>query len=432
MQTDGRSSSIWDTFSHRLGKIKTGENGDVAADFYNRYSQDLTFVREMNMRVNRFSLSWSRIIPTGRGGVNPKGLDFYNRVIDRTLELGLEPWVTLYHWDLPQVLEDKGGWTNRNVVGWFCEYVEACVKAFGDRVKHWMVLNEPSVFTVLGYMQGIHAPGRRGFTNWLPAIHHAALAQAEGGRVVRAFVPGAQVGTTFSASHVMPLSNAPWHWGAAARINAVANRLFIEPALGMGYPWDTWPFLRPIQFYMKPGDAEKLAFDFDFIGIQTYFRILVEFSLLELGIFAKEVPHAERKGEELTEMGWEIYPANMYQVLKQFASYGGVKKIIVTENGAAFPDAVKNGQIHDRKRLKFIQDNLEQLLRAKQEGVPVEGYFVWSLLDNFEWAEGFKPRFGLVYVDYASQRRILKESGKWFRDFLANKANQFSEEMEQG
>lgn len=417
---DGRDPSIWDTFSHTPGKIKTGENGDLACDFYHRYHDDIAFIREMNMQVHRFSLAWPRILPGGTGPVNQKGLDFYHRVIDRTLELGLQPWVTLYHWDLPQVLEDKGGWVNRDIVGWFSEYVEVCSKAFGDKVKHWMVLNEPTIFTALGYMQGTHAPGRKGFGNFLPAIHHAALAQAEGGRVLRANVTDAQIGTTFSASYVQPAGPTWLSRVAAANYDVIVNRLFIEPALGLGYPWKTMPFLLALQRHIRPGDLEKLAFDFDFIGLQTYFRQLVRFDLFTLGTWAQEVPHGERGSGELTEMGWEIWPENIYHLLKKFAAYSGVKRIIVTENGAAFPDIVQAEQVHDPRRLQYIQDHLAQVLRAKQEGVPVEGYFYWSLLDNFEWAEGYKPRFGLVYVDYPTQKRVLKDSGKWFRGFLAN------------
>jgi beta-glucosidase len=328
--------------------------------------------------------------------------------------------VTLYHWDLPQVLEDRGGWTSREIVGWFSEYVEVCSRAFGDKVKHWMVLNEPTVFTVLGYLQGTHAPGRKGFGNFLPAVHHAALAQAEGGRVLRAHVPDAQIGTTFSASYVQPAGPTWLSRMAAANYDVIANRLFLEPALGLGYPWKTTPFLLALQRYIRPGDMERLAFNFDFIGLQTYFRQLVRFDLLNPGTWGREVPHAERGSKELTEMGWEVWPENIYHLLKKFAAYSGVKRIIVTENGAAFPDKLEGEQVHDPQRIRFIQNHLAQVLRAKQEGVPVEGYFYWSLLDNFEWAEGYRPRFGLVYVDYPTQKRVLKDSGKWFREFLAN------------
>jgi beta-glucosidase len=414
---DGRSASIWDTFSHTPGRIKTGENGDLACDFYHRYHDDIALIRQMNMQVSRFSLAWPRILPSGTGTVNQKGLDFYHRVIDRTLELGLQPWVTLYHWDLPQVLEDKGGWTNREIVQWFSEYVEVCARAFGNKVKHWMVLNEPTIITVLGYLQGYHAPGRKGFGNFLPAVHHVALAQAEGGRVLRASVPDAQIGTTFSASHVEAGGPTWLSRVAAAGYDVVANRLFLEAALGMGYPWKTLPLLLGLNRYIKPGDMEKLPFDFDFVGLQTYVRQIIRFDPLSLGTWAREIPHRER-GNELTEMGWEVWPENIYHLLKKFAAYKGVRRIVVTENGAAFPDTVVDGRVHDPRRLRYIQDNLAQVLRARQEGVPVDGYLVWSLMDNFEWAEGYRPRFGLVYVDYPSQQRTMKDSGYWFRDFL--------------
>jgi beta-glucosidase len=233
-------------------------------------------------------------------------------------------------------------------------------------------------------------------------------------------VPDAQIGTTFSASYVQPAGPTWLSRMAAANYDVIANRLFLEPALGLGYPWKTTPFLLALQRYIRPGDMERLAFDFDFIGLQTYFRQLVRFDLLNPGTWGREVPHAERGSKELTEMGWEVWPENIYHLLKKFAAYSGVKRIIVTENGAAFPDKLEGEQVHDPQRIQFIQDHLAQVLRAKQEGVPVEGYFYWSLLDNFEWAEGYRPRFGLVYVDYPTQKRVLKDSGKWFREFLAN------------
>jgi beta-glucosidase len=245
-----------------------------------------------------------------------------------------------------------------------------------------------------------------------------ALAQAEGGRIVRANVPDAQIGTTFSASHIEPGGPTWLSRAAAAGYDAIANRIFLEAALGLGYPWKTMPILLGLRRYIKPGDMEKLPFDFDFVGLQTYFRQIVRFDPFSFGSWAREVPHHLR-GNELTEMGWEVWPENIYHLLKKFAAYKGVKRIIVTENGAAFPDTVLDGRVHDPKRLGYIQDNLAQVLRARREGVPVDGYLVWTLMDNFEWAEGYRPRFGLVYVDYPTQARIVKDSGRWFQEFLA-------------
>ncbi|CCH54750.1 beta-galactosidase [Fibrisoma limi BUZ 3] len=427
VDVDGRGPSIWDTFCRQKGKIKTGETGDVACDFYNRYEADLLLNKELGFNAFRFSLSWSRILPNGAGPqqggfINEAGLAFYDRVIDKCLSLGMTPWITLYHWDLPQALEAKGGWTNRQVVSWFTEFVDICTKAFGHKVKHWIVLNEPLVYTALGYFAGWHAPGRRGFWNFLPAVHHTALAQAEGGRMVRQNVPDAQVGTTFSCSPIDSFTTSARDQAAAMRVDALMNRLFVEPALGLGYPMETLPFLEKIKKYTQSGDREKLAFDFDFIGLQHYFRAVVEGSFFAPYIWAAEVTPNRRQVPLITEMGWEVYPESMYRIIKQFAQYDGVKKIIISESGAAFYDSVYNGEVYDAQRIRYHEDYLANVLRAKQEGAPVEGYFVWTFLDNFEWAEGFRPRFGLVYVNYRNQQRIVKASGRWFQKMLTEKA----------
>jgi beta-glucosidase len=417
---DGKSPSIWDTFSNYKNgkKIKNRDNGNIACDFYNRYNEDIAFIKQMNMQVNRFSLSWSRIKPQGTGTINQKGVDFYHRLIDRTLELGLQPWITLYHWDLPQILEDKGGWVNRDVINWFSEYTEFCTKEYGDKVKDWMILNEPMAFTGAGYMVGVHAPGKKGLKNFIPAVHHATMCQAEGGRIVRNMVKDANIGSTFSVSYVEPKNDKGKNQRAATRLDALINRLFIEPSLGMGYPLNDFKGLRMLDKYIKDGDEQKLAFDFDFHGLQNYTRNVARHALFPPVLWANEVPPKKRGVEEITEMNWEVYPEGIYHLLKRFGEYKGVKNVIVTENGAAFPDVVNNGEVNDSKRVKFLQDYLKQVLRAKQEGVPVNGYFVWSLMDNFEWAEGYHPRFGLVHVDFETQKRTLKDSGKWFSEFL--------------
>ena len=415
---DGKGPSIWDTFTHKKGKIKNGDTGDVSCDFYHSYASDLTLVKKMNFDVNRFSLSWSRIIPEGTGKVNEAGIDFYNRVIDRCLELGLEPWITLFHWDLPQALEDRGGWTNREIVNWFSEYVDVCTRSFGDRVKNWMVLNEPMAFTSLGYLLGWHAPGIKSVNKWMAATHHTTLCQAEGARVIRANLPDANIGSTFSCSHAEPKNDKEKHRNAAVKMDVLLNRLFIEPALGMGYPIDDLKLLRRIEKYIQPGDDDKIKFDFDFIGLQNYTRVIARFSLWPPVIWANQVKPHKIEGAELTEMEWEVYPEGIYKVLKQFSAYEGIDKIIVTENGAAFPDVVQGDHVHDKKRVQFFKDYLKNVLRAKQEGVNVQGYFAWTFMDNFEWAEGYDPRFGLVHVDFNTQKRIIKDSGLWFRNFL--------------
>lgn len=416
---DGKGPSVWDTFSHHKRKIKTGENGDVACDFYHRYPEDLTLLRQLGISHFRFSVAWSRIFPEGKGTVNSKGLDFYERMVDTCLEKGIRPWLTVFHWDLPQALEDEGGWVHRDVVGHFSAYTDLITRKLGDRVKDWMVLNEPMAFTSLGYLLGIHAPGRRSIRAFVRAAHHATLCQAEGGRIIRANVPQAHVGTTISASPIHPKDEHPKHVAAATRADALINRIFLDPACGLGYPTEDLPLIRGIHKHMEPGDDAKLAFDFDFIGLQYYTRQVVKSSLIPF-IRANVVKPTELgiAQEDLTDMGWEVYPEGIYTLLKRFSAMPQVKKIIVTENGAAFPDTVSQDRVHDPRRIQFLQDYLVQVLKAKREGVNVAGYFIWSFLDNFEWAEGFMPRFGIVHVDYATQQRRVKDSGHWYARFI--------------
>ncbi len=416
---DDKSLSIWDVFTNRKGY--KGHNGNVACDFYNNYRSDLQLLKSLNVPNFRFSLAWPRIFPAA-GSYNSKGADYYNRIIDHCLELGIEPWVTLYHWDLPHYLEEKGGWANRDVVGRFEEYAERCARQFGDRVKHWMVLNEPLVFTGAGYYMGIHAPGKRGLRNFLPALHHAVLCQAQGGRILKELCPRAEVGSTFSCSHVEPYRNTEKDIIAAGKVDALLNRLFIEPALGLGYPFKELKILQRIEKFIKPGDEKLMAFDFDFTGIQNYTREVIKHSFFTPYLHASIVSAKSRKAP-VTKMNWEIYPQSLYHVIKKYSAYQGVKKIYITENGAAFEDVLlQNGRINDLDRRSFIQDCVYQLYLAKNEGAKVNGYFIWSFLDNLEWSEGFHPRFGLVYVDFNSQKRIVKASGEWYRDFLANRA----------
>src|SRR5687767_1899350 len=355
---DGKGPSIWDTFTHKHGKIKGNTNGDVACDFYSRYRDDISLLKQMNMDVFRFSIAWSRISPNGIGEINPKGVDFYNNVIDTCLDLGIEPWVTLYHWDLPQALEDKGGWANREVVHWFSSYVERCAQLFGDRVKNWMIFNEPAAFTGLGYMTGTHAPGVKSIGKYPKVIHHVVLCQAEGGRIVRANVPDAMVGTTYSMSSIHPKQQTKKHIGAAKRMDALLNRLFIEPALGLGYPSKDFTYLKEVEKHMQDGDDKKMIFDFDFHGVQNYFRIVATHSAFPPVLWANQVKPKKLVKDEstLTDMKWEVYPEGIYEVIKQLAAYKGVKRIYVTENGAAFPDKVEGDSVHDVNRIQFFKD----------------------------------------------------------------------------
>jgi len=414
-----KGKSIWDVFVKQRRKIFQNHNGDVACDFYNRYAKDISLMADLNIKNYRFSIAWSRIFHEGTGNINPAGIDFYNRVIDFCLELNITPWVTLYHWDLPHELQKEGGWVNRNIVNWFEEYVACCVKYFGDRVTNWMVLNEPLVFTGAGYFLGVHAPGKKGLNNFLAATHHAALCQAGGGAIIKSLQPRSNVGTTFSCSHIEPYRAIDKHILAAKNVDALLNRLFIEPLLGLGYPVKDLKLLQRIEKFMKPDDEKNLAFNMDFIGVQNYTREVVSHTNFMPFIKAKIIK-ADKRKVETTLMNWEVYPESIYNILKKYSSYKNMPPLMVTENGAAFNDVMINGKIHDPKRTQYLKDNISQVLHAKQEGVDVRGYFVWTFLDNFEWAEGYHPRFGLVHVDFETQKRTVKSSGSWYASFLKN------------
>jgi beta-glucosidase len=416
---DGKGESIWDKFSRKKYKIKDRQNAEIACDFYHRFEEDILIAKSLNFNTFRFSISWSRILPDGIGKVNATGLEFYHQVIDCCLENGLEPFVTLYHWDLPQVLEDRGGWTNREIISWFSAYCEIVTREFSGKVKNWMVLNEPAGFVGLGYMTGYHAPGRMGMSNFLPAIHHATLCQAEGGRIIRKNIPDAVIGTTFSCSFIEHFSQKPADIQAAKRTDALLNRMFLEPALGLGYPVEELPFLnKMMKKYVQKGDMEKLAFDFDFIGLQNYFKVVVKNAWWMPYLGASEVKPHKRNVKQLTDMGWEISPDGIFQILNQLSHYQGIKQIIITENGAAFKDILEEGNINDKDRVAFYESYLQHVLKAKNAGVKVNGYMAWTLTDNFEWTEGYKPKFGLVHVDFKTQKRTIKRSGRWFKEFL--------------
>ena len=415
---DGKGLSIWDVFTSIPGKIRSNQDAKVACDFYNHYMQDIILMHYLNIKNFRFSISWPRLLPEGLGAISEKGVDFYDRLIDFCLEMGIEPWVTLYHWDLPHALELKGGWTNRDITNWFTDYVSLCAKKFGDRVKNWMVLNEPMVFTGAGYFLGLHAPGRKGLNNFLSAAHHAVLCQAIGGRVIKSDCNNANVGTTFSCSLIEPFDNTKLNIEAAQKVDVVTNRMFVEPLLGLGYPVQDLKVLSQLEKYVHADDEKLMQFEMDFIGVQNYTREIVRYNHFIPYVNAKVVK-ASLRNVETTTMDWEVYPPSIYHMLKKFAAYKGVKNIIVTENGASFHDYFNDGKINDMQRISYLNNCIKQVFRAKEEGVPVNGYFVWSFTDNFEWAEGYHPRFGLVYVDYVTQRRYVKASGHWFREFLS-------------
>lgn len=418
---DGKGLSIWDTFCQKRNKILGNQNGNTTCDFYHHFNKDIYSIYQLNIKHFRFSISWSRILPEGIGTINYKGIEFYNKVIDFCLELGIEPWVTLYHWDLPQALHNKGGWSNRDIVNWFSEFVAVCVNNFGDRVRNWMILNEPMVFTGAGYFLGIHAPGKKGLNNFLSAAHHATLCQAEGGRIIRSIKSNLKIGTTFSYSHIEPLDpNSKMDIEAATQVDALLNRTFLEPLLGLGYPTDKMKILQRIERFIQPQDDKKMQFDMDFIGLQVYTRELVEHSYFMPFLKAK-IKRASDRSVYHTMMNWEVYPKSIYHALHAYNQFDNIPEIIITENGSAFKDPPSlQGRVYDENRKEYLENHIAQMLLAKQEGVPVNGYFVWTLLDNFEWAEGYAPRFGLIHVDFETQKRVIKDSGLWYGEFLAN------------
>lgn len=413
---DGKGPSIWDTFTHKPGTIADGTNGDVATDSYRRFPEDVALAYSMGFGAYRFSLSWPRIQPDGRT-VNQKGLDHYKRVIDSCLGAGIQPWVTAYHWDLPQALEDEGGWTNRDIIDVFADYIGVVGQALGDRVSDWMIFNEPFSFTMLGYMLGEHAPGRRGLNNYFPAMHHVNLATAQGVRALRAADPDAVVGTTHYLT--APLGSGPGPklaLRAERAADAMLNRSFLEPGLGLGYPTDDAPILRMMRRYIRDGDLERCEVDLDFLGVQYYTRLRAPFRPIP-GLWT--IPgFGDDPSLEKTSMGWEIRPEGLGMVLDRVHAYGRYPRIVITEGGASFDDVVAHGRVHDDRRIAYYESHLAQVRAAIDRGVPVDGYFCWSLLDNFEWDAGLKPRFGLVHVDYENQHRTIKDSGYWFADQL--------------
>jgi beta-glucosidase len=413
----GRSNSIWDVFARRKGVIKKAGKPSTACDFFHRYRDDLLLVKALGFNSFRFSISWSRVLPDGSGKANPAGIAFYQELIDECYALGLTPFVTLYHWDLPQVLQAEGGWESPLVNRWFRHFAKVCAKNF-PAVKHWIVLNEPSGFTTLGHLLGIHAPGRRTMDGFLKAVHHAAIAQADGGRIVRQYIPDAKIGTSFSCSEVIPFTDSPSDIAAAKRIDLFMNRLFIEPLLGKGFPEDDRGIVQKMNRLNKSWKyASQMQFDMDFIGIQNYFPIVVKQNPFIPLIQASEVKPKDRK-VPLTAMGWEINADSFQHIIRRFWKYGAIKEIMVTENGAAFKDTLQQGRVNDQPRIDYYRQYLDALLRCKREGVKLGGYFAWTLMDNFEWAEGYEARFGLVHVDLKTQLRTVKDSGFWWRDFL--------------
>ncbi len=406
---DGRGPSIWDTFSHTPGKIETGEVGDVACDHYHRYRDDVALMADLGLNAYRFSIAWPRVLPQGSGAINRAGLDFYDRLVDALLEKNITPFATLYHWDLPQPLQDRGGWGNRDVADWFAEYAALTGHVLGDRVKHWITFNEPFAFLVIGHIFGMHAPGLSDPALAFQSSHHTNLAHGDAVRALRAEVSGSSVGITQVSMPVYPATDSEADRVAARRFDGFINRWYWEPPLLGTYPADIVERLGSIAPTIEPGDLERMAPPLDFYGHNSYTRAVVRDDPESLLLGAAQV-HTHNPE---TEMGWEIYPDHLYDALTRITRDYDAPAIYITENGAAFHDEVVSGEVEDPQRIDYLYAHLAACHRAIQDGVKLRGYFCWSLLDNFEWTFGYSKRFGIIYTDYPTQRRIVKASGRW-------------------
>lgn len=420
VQEDGRGASIWDALVQRRPQLARPHPPAIACDHYHRYREDVALARALGLKAYRFSIAWPRVLPEGRGAVNTRGLDFYRRLVDRLLDAGIEPVPTLFHWDLPQALQREGGFLRRGVADDFAHYTGTVLRALGDRVNRWITLNEPWEFAFLGHGLGWHAPGQRRPWNFLKLIHHQLLAHARAVEVIRVAAPQAQVGITLSQTPIHPAR--PGHaadTAAAAFGNDFFNRATLDPLFRGRYPdrlWQRFAWFRP---QVQVGDMARIATPLDFIGINNYQRERVRAAPWLPLLRAWLEPDASIGPEARTAMGWEIHPEGMHEVLTWLRTDYGNPPVIVTENGAAFDDVLHNGAVDDPRRIDYLRRYLAQVARALGEGCDVRGYYVWSLLDNFEWQEGFTKRFGLVHVDYPTQQRTVKASGWWYRDFIA-------------
>lgn len=430
----GRTPSIWDTFSHTPGKTLNSDTGDLAVDHYYRMSGDVALMKTLGLQAYRFSISWSRLIPGGRGAVNPEGAAFYTALVDQLLASGIKPVATLYHWDLPQELEDAGGWANRETAYAFAEYARAAARLLGDKVALWTTLNEPWCSAFLGYASGVHAPGRTEPAAALSAAHHLNLAHGLAACAIREVLgPNTPVSVTLNLHVVRPDDPAnPDDVDAARQIDAVGNRIWTGPMLGDGYPDDLLADVAQISdfSFVQPGDLEIIKQPLACLGINYYATSRVRRGVSQGSgghgdggaspwVGADRVEFLEMPGPH-TAMGWNIDPSGLAELLRRCAADFKGLDLMITENGAAFDDVVDaDGAIHDADRIDYLRRHLAEVAAARADGVPVTGYFVWSLFDNFEWSFGYDRRFGIVRVDYDTQRRTVKDSGLWYANVIA-------------
>lgn len=406
--TDGRGESIWDRFCTKPGAIADHSNGDTACDHFHRYKEDVALIASLGLQAYRFSVAWPRIIPNGTGAINHKGLDFYDRLVDELLAADIAPFATLYHWDLPQALEENNGWVNRDTAYAFVDYTRAVVERLGDRVSSWATLNEPFVSASLGYNTGEHAPGRKSLHDSFAAAHHLLLAHGLAIPVIREMAPKSDAGIVLNFTPAFPYSESPEDRQAFEDTDAFENRWYVEPIAGKGYPAAGVRSLGWEQKEVQAGDLKLIATPIDFLGVNYYTRQTRR---------AGQIPAPQTL--PVTDMGWEIYPQGIKELLNTLHQRHAFKKYFITENGAAMPDkADANDFVDDQDRIDYLHDHLQQVHEAMESGVPLKGYFVWSLFDNFEWAFGYEKRFGIVRVNYETLARKPKASANWYSNVI--------------
>ncbi|HEX8894893.1 MAG TPA: GH1 family beta-glucosidase [Terriglobales bacterium] len=411
-KADGKGESIWDRYAHTVGKIKGAATGDVACDSYYRYKEDIALAKQLNLTSYRFSISWPRIQANGTGPANPKGLDYYKRVLDELHKANIRPLVTIYHWDLPQALEDKGGWPNRDTAGYFVDYTNLVIKNLGDRVNAWCIFNEPNIFTWLGYGTGVHAPGRKDWDAFIKSTHVVNLAQGQAFRAIKAAYPKAEATSAVTMADCIPRTNSEANKTACARYEAYRNYWFLDPALKGEYPQ---PLATPEvlqQMGVRPGDMEITKVPLDYLAV-NYYQRSVCFAADANGPIKADTE--EGADGPKTELGWEVWPDGFYNLLTQVNARYKPKAIEITENGCSYGDVPdQQGIVPDDRRTAFFRGYLGAVARAHKQGVPIRTYSAWSLLDNYEWAEGYSQRFGFIFVDFRTLKRTVKESGKWY------------------
>jgi len=409
---DGRGLSIWDTFCHKPGAVYKGHTGDVAADHYHRFAEDVDLIASLGMHAYRFSIAWPRILPEGRGSINQKGIDFYNRLVDVLLERDIIPMPTLYHWDLPQALQDTGGWKKRDTAKHFADYAQVMVEALGDRVTRWITHNEPFVVAVLGHFTGEHAPGIQDPFATFHTAYHVLLSHGLAVEAMRAAAPQPlQIGITLDYNPIHPASEREEDLAAARRFDGVRNRLYFEPVFLGRFPEDMIRLFGALAPEVRPDDLAMMNTPIEFLGVNYYTRMVVRHDSSTPLIEAVEI---QPQGREYSMM-WEIYPEGLHEMLMRIWRDYQPPAIYITENGIPVPDDLDHdGKVRDYRRIRYLRDHLIQAHRAIQSGVPLKGYLHWSILDNFEWALGYRMRFGLVYVDFETLERTVKMSGHWF------------------